>query len=257
MAAPYPLEPSSEGDKMSNTNKRAFKQHARPQKLTIPEFCDIIGYHFSKPELIERALMHSSVSRDKLANNERLEFLGDRVVGLVVAKILFDLYPLEDEGTLAIRHSNLVSAHSLMRVGEDIRIDDVLKVSLQEAKRHGQKNRNVVSDAVEAVVGAVYVDAGFDAAYGVVERIMAKRIEAAKIPLKDYKTRLQEYTQKTMSIYPVYEVMSQEGPSHAPTFTVRAVAGGIVKIGTGSSRKEAEQMVAMDILGDLGLLDSI
>ncbi|MDR0367213.1 MAG: ribonuclease III [Rickettsiales bacterium] len=239
---------------MSNTNKTAFK---KKRAMTVAELCEMTGYYFDRGDLVERALSHSSFVQNRLDSNERLEFLGDRVVGLCAAKILYDTFPLEDEGALAVRHSNLVSAHSLARIGEDLRLDEILKVSQQEVRRNGLKNRNILADAVEALLGAIFLDGGFPPALAVSEKLFQKRLALFDrgAPIKDYKTRLQEYTQKTMGAYPSYELVSQEGPAHAPIFTVRGVIGSVSKTGKGPSKKDAEQVAAMEILSDLGAGD--
>jgi ribonuclease-3 len=230
-----------------------IKAYNKRAKVTYDEFCDILGHHFQRAVLLKRALTHSSFSKNRLENNERLEFLGDRVLGLSVAKILYDMYSLEDEGALAIRHAVLVSMKTLAQVAEEIKISDLLELSPQEMKRKGFKNKNILADSVEAVLGAIYLDSDFDTAFSIIERIWGPIAERAKEPMKDFKTKLQEYTQKNFNNYPKYSLVKKDGPAHSPTFTMTATVNEITATAEGSSKKEAEQLVAKQIIEQLGI----
>ncbi len=222
--------------------------------LNYDDFCEILGYKFSRVILFKRALTHSSFSQSKQDNNERLEFLGDRVLGLSIAKMLYQKYPLDDEGSLAIRHANLVSAKTLASIAESMCIPDIIELSPQEQKRKGYKNRNILADCVEAILGAIFLDSDFDTVFKIIERFWKKRIEASKTPIKDFKTMLQEYTQKNFQTHPEYILVGKTGPAHAPTFTVSATINDTTARAKGSSKKEAEQLVAAELVKKLGLV---
>ena len=221
--------------------------------ITYEKFCDILGYHFNQISLYKKALTHSSVSKEKLNNNERLEFLGDRVLGLSVAKMLYETYPDEDEGALAIRHANLVSARTCACISEKLYLQQLIELGSQEQKRQGYKNRNILADCVEAILGAIFLDSDFDTAYKVVENLWKDKVKSSKAPIKDFKTTLQEYTQKQDGSHPEYVLISKTGPAHAPTFHVMATVSGITAKADGTSRKEAEQLVAAELVKKLNL----
>ena len=224
-------------------------------EIKYEEFCEILGYKFTRVVLFKKALTHSSFTKTKLDNNERLEFLGDRVLGLSVAKMLYQTYPLDEEGALAVRHANLVSARTLASIAEAMYIPYMIELSDQEIKRKGYKNRNIRADCVEAVLGAIYLDSDFETAYKVIERFWKKRIESSKKPIKDFKTTLQEYTQKQFGEHPEYVLIAKTGPAHQPTFTVKTTVNDITVEASGQSKKEAEQNVAAELVKKLGLIE--
>jgi ribonuclease-3 len=230
-----------------------IKAYKKRVKITYDEFCELINYRFARVVLMKRALTHSSFSKNRLENNERLEFLGDRVLGLAISKILYEMYPLEDEGALAIRHSSLVSMKTLSAVAETIKISDLLELSSQELKRKGLKNKNILADSVEAVLGAIFLDSNFETVFPIIEKLWMPFIEKAKEPMKDFKTKLQEYTQKNFNTYPKYSLVKKDGPAHAPTFTMTSTVNEITEEASGTSKKEAEQIVAKQILEKLGI----
>lgn len=223
-------------------------------EVNYEEFCEIIGHKFTRVILFKKALTHSSFSKIKLDTNERLEFLGDRVLGLSIAKMLYETFPLEEEGSLAIRHSNLVSTKTLASVAEAMYIPSVIELSLQEEKRKGYKNKNILADCVEAVLGAIFLDSDFDTVYRVIERFWRKRLETAKKPIKDSKTILQEFTQKQDRTVPKYILIGKSGVAHAPIFTVEATVNEITARANGSTKKEAEQLVAAELVQKLGII---
>ena len=222
-------------------------------EMNYEEFCKILGYTFNQVALYKKALTHSSVTKDKSENNERLEFQGDRVLGLSVAKMLYETYPEEDEGSLAIRHANLVSAKTCASVAEELFLPYLIEVGSQEQRRQGYKNRNILADCVEAILGAVLMDSDFDTAFRIVEHLWKKRVESSKTPIKDFKTTLQEYTQKIDGSHPEYILISKNGPAHSPTFLVMATVTGVTAKAEGTSRKEAEQLVAAELVKKLNL----
>ncbi|MCR5506656.1 MAG: ribonuclease III [bacterium] len=223
-------------------------------EMNYEEFCKILGYTFNQIALYKKALTHSSLTKNKLESNERLEFLGDRVLGLSVAKMLYETYPDEDEGSLAIRHANLVSAKTCAAIAEVLYLPYLIELGTQEQKRQGYKNRNILADCVEAILGAVFMDSDFDTAYKVVEKLWKDKVKSSKTPIKDFKTTLQEYTQKLDGSHPEYILVSKNGPAHSPTFLVMATVSGITSKASGPSRKEAEQFVAADLVKKLNLI---
>ncbi len=232
------------------------KQKApKKTKLTYDDFCEILNYRFKRVVLLKKALTHSSFSKNRLENNQRLEFLGDRVLGLSIATILYENYPLEDEGSLAIRHSSLVSAKTLAMIAEEIRISDFLELSSQELKRKGYKNRNILADSTEALLGAIYLDSDFETTFKIIERLWHDTIEKSRIPIKDSKSKLQEYTQKKYNTHPTYVLLSKEGPAHAPTFIISTTIGDTTETARGPSRRDTEQLLAAKILKKLNLLN--
>lgn len=201
-----------------------------------------IGYIFRNPRLLAQALTQSGV--DALNNNERLEFIGDRVLGLTVAQMLYTMYPNEKEGELARRHAVLVSTETLARVARDIELDK----SLHHGHMTAGRIRHVLANGMEAVFGAIFMDGGFDDARDVIMRLWHDLALADAIPPKDAKTKLQEYVQKhDNGALPVYEFMETTGAPHNPVFNVRVTAMGKSANGSGSSKKGAG-LVAADAL---------
>ena len=235
----------------------APKPEKKPKKtkITYDDLCEILDYRFKRVVLLQRALTHSRLSKNRLENNQRLEILGDRVLGLTIATLLYENYPLEDEGSLAIRHSSLVSAKTLAGIADKIRISDLLELSPQELKRKGYKNKNILADSTEALLGAIYLDSGFETVFKIISKLWAENIEKSRTPLKDSKTKLQEYTQKTYGTHPTYTLISKDGPAHAPTFTITSTIGDITETASGPSKRDAEQLIAAKILQKLNLLN--
>lgn len=213
-----------------------------------------IGHVFADPALYERALTHSSVgdgAGSTRRDNERQEFLGDRVLGLLVAEHLIALDPLASEGDLAARLNALVSRETCAAVGRRIDIGPALRLSGGETKSGGRDKSSILAGAVEAVIAAVYEDGGLPAARAMFERLWPEefgRIEAAIRP-KDAKTLLQEWALGRGRPLPTYAVAAREGPEHAPVFTVHVVVDGAEPAaGQGGSRQAAEKAAARALL---------
>lgn len=208
-----------------------------------------LGHRFADPGLLDLALTHASSQAARLNSNERLEFLGDRVLGLAVAGMLYDRHPGETEGQLGYRFTALVRREALVAVAEKLDLAAFVTLSAGEAAGGGRGNPSILADALEALIGALYLDAGYDAARGFVETHWAPLAKAQAGPLKDAKTRLQERCQKNGLPLPVYSVTGQTGPDHAPTFTVAvAVPGRADAEGQGGTKQEAEQAAATAML---------
>ena len=212
-------------------------------------FGDILGHSFSRPELLGQALTHPSLGHGRnhrrVTPYERLEFLGDRVLGLVVADMLYQRFPDEPEGWLARRHAALVRRETLARVAVSVGIDAALQMSRGEEEAGGRGNPATLADACEAVIGALYSDAGLDAAAAFVRAQWSPLMEEPAAPPKDAKTSLQEWAQGSGKPLPIYRTVGQDGPPHDPMFLVSVEVEGMEPVcGRGPSKRIAEQAAA-------------
>jgi ribonuclease-3 len=223
---------------------------------SMAAFAAKLPHRFARPELLAEALTHRSAAdprKQLLDSNERLEFLGDRVLALVMAEWLAERFPQEREGSLGKRLGVLVSAESLARVAEAMGLSDALRVPPGE-KRAGVGGRaSVLADALEATLGALYLDGGLDPARALVRREFAPLLEASARPPVSPKTRLQEWTLGRALGLPEYVLVSSSGPSHAPIFAVRVMAAGQEADGMGENKRAAEQAAAAALLDKLGV----
>jgi len=241
------------------------------RRETAPDLRDLMAaldYGFKDPELLRVALMHPSAvstgrgkSRKKSpeknsgrgADNQRLEFLGDRVLGIVIAEMLFRAFPDEDEGALARRLAALVKQDSLDAVAREIALGRYLTISRGEEEGGGRANPAILADACEALMGAIYLDGGLEAARAFVERHWAPKMNAEAKPPQDAKTALQEWAQAAGLALPLYTVVKSEGPPHDPVFEVEVtVAGQEPASARGRSKRAAEQAAAKQLLGRVG-----
>ncbi len=227
------------------------------------ELQDTLGYTFKNPQYLQTALTHSSsANENKKAgmHNERQEFLGDAVLELCVSWALFTRFPTVREGDLTKLRSSLVSAKSLADLARELGIDTHLRLGRGEESQGGRQRDTVLSDALEAVLGAIFEDGGYDAAYAVVLHIFSSRWpEQVDINLrKDYKTQLQEAMQRLHKDRPVYVLQKSSGPEHAKIYEVRlTLPQGQIFIATGQSLKRAEQEAARQALNALHTSNSI
>jgi ribonuclease-3 len=210
---------------------------------------DSLGHRFADPDLLVQALKHASGQQNRLKSNERLEFLGDRVLGLAVAAMLYARFPDESEGELGYRFTALVRKDTLAEVARGLNLAASVRLSPGERAAGGRDNPSILADACEAMIGALFLDAGYETAAAFVERNWLPLADAHKGPLKDAKTRLQERCQQAGLALPKYKVTGQEGPDHAPTFTVTVSAEGRpAQQGKGNAKQEAEQAAAAAML---------
>lgn len=212
-----------------------------------------LDHTFAKPELLTQAVTHPSVLQGrgprKATPYERLEFLGDRVLGLVVADMLFFRYPSEPEGALARRHAALVRRESLARVAAGIGLAQYLVLSKGEEDAGGRSNPALLADACEAVIGALFADAGFAVAQNFVRAMWAPLMEESAAPPKDAKTALQEWAQGLGRKLPVYRTVGTEGPPHDPIFLISVEVEGVDPVAAkGASKRIAEQAAAAAML---------
>jgi ribonuclease III len=214
-----------------------------------------IGHRFGNKVLLREALTHSSATgpgRRIRRSNERLEFLGDRVLGLVIAELLFARFADEGEGALSQRHAGLVRRETLAEVGAELGIGDWLVLSRSEEEGGGRSNPAILADALEAVIGALHLDGGLQSAAAFIRAHWERRLSDMRGPPRDAKTALQEWTQSRGLGLPDYRVMRTSGPAHAPTFEV---AVSLADIGSataaGGSKRAAEQAAAEQLLARL------
>jgi ribonuclease-3 len=219
----------------------------------LAAFAARLGHGFARPELLMRAVTHGSMSSPNRDDNQRLEFLGDRVLGLVMAEALLQADPGASEGQIAPRYNMLVRRETCADVARAIDLGSVLKLGRSEMKSGGRRKEALLADAIEAVIAAVYLDAGFEAARDVVLRLWDGRIDAVEQDSRDAKTALQEWAQGRGDAPPAYVETAREGPDHQPVFTiaVRLQSGEIEEAQAGSKR-QAEQMAAAAMLKRMG-----
>jgi ribonuclease-3 len=220
--------------------------YREPSRLKLER---ILGVRFKNTALLEEALTHKSFAMEagsKVLFNERLEFLGDSILSAVVAHYLFDKYPDVDEGRLSQLKSMLVSRPSLTLWGRDIGLGQFLRLSEGEHQAGGRDRDSIVGNAMEAVLGAMYLEAGFEPTRKFVEKLLSKR---KRLVSADFKSRLQEWAQKKFKIPPDYRIRNSHGPDHAKIFDVEVLVNNdILGEGSGKSKKEAEQAAARDAL---------
>jgi ribonuclease-3 len=214
---------------------------------------DTIGYAFNDRSVLKLALVHSSTHRRKKdgqsVDNERLEFLGDRVVGLVVANMLFNRFPKDREGDLARRHTALVRREALARVAHTIVLGDYIDMLPAEAASGGRENPAILANTCEAVIGALFLDGGLNAAEQFITRFWADLVEEDQTPPQDNKTALQEWAQGRGLPLPAYRIIDQSGPAHAPLFEIEVrVLNHTAQRAQGTSKRKAEQAAAGALL---------
>ena len=229
--------------------------------ITLTEAQERLGYMFRRPALLKEALTHKSHAKDQqeegFKDNERLEFLGDAVVGLVVSDFLASTYPNFSEGELSKIKARLVSRTSLAQVAQRQQLGDLLRLGRGEEVTDGRVKPSLLGNALEAVVGAIYLDGGFETVQTYVLRILQGEIRNLQDTtltdyVGDFKSRLQEYCQKQFDTLPTYEVIRESGPDHQKVFEVQVgFQGKMWGKGVGKSKKEAEQVAAQQALVNL------
>jgi ribonuclease-3 len=208
-----------------------------------------IGHEFANPALLVRAVTHSSVGTPNREDNQRLEFLGDRVLGLVMSEALLQDDLDASEGQLAPRFNALVRKETCADVARDIDLGSVLRLGRSEMLSGGRRKQALLGDAMEAVIAAVYRDAGFTAARDVVLRLWGERIARVEADARDPKTALQEWAQARGMKPPKYLELSRDGPDHAPVFTIAArLENGDQAHASAGSKRQAEQAAAQALL---------
>ena len=231
---------------------------AQAKGPTLSDLEQQLGYRFRDNSLLTRALTHGSAvaESDGRATYQRLEFLGDRVLGLIIADLLWEHFPHADEGELARRFNALVRRETCMEVAKDLGLGAFLIIGASEERSGGRRKTAILADAAESVIGAIYRDGGFDAARELIAAHWQPRMLAAERPRRDAKTALQEWSQGRGMPPPTYEIIERKGPDHAPIFKVRVLISGLEPaFGEGRSRRDGEQIAASSLLVKLGLWD--
>ncbi|MGR3571385.1 ribonuclease III [Brevirhabdus sp.] len=215
----------------------------------LSDFCHRIGYRFNKPDLLIQSVTHASIATPNRSHNQRLEFLGDRVLGLVMAEALLDADGGASEGQLAPRFNALVRKETCAEVARKVDLGAVLKLGRSEMLSGGRRKEALLGDAMEAVIAAVYRDGGFDAARAMILRLWADRLDKVEDDARDPKTASQEWAQARKQAPPVYREVDREGPDHAPVFTIEArLQDGQTSKSQASSKRQAEMAAAKALL---------
>jgi ribonuclease III len=216
-----------------------------------------IGYRFKNPALLEQALTHISAlsgGRNRASSYQRLEFLGDHVLGLVISDMLFRAFVKADEGEMSRRLADLVRKEACADVGRAIDLGTVIRLGASEANAGGRSRTAILADVCEAVIGAVFVDGGYPAAAALIERLWSERMRTPARPLRDSKTVLQEWAQARGLPTPAYREVERKGPDHNPEFRVTVELPHLAPAeGLGRSKRAAEQAAAAAMLTHAGV----
>ncbi len=230
---------------------------------TISDLGERLGLDFHDPDAIGQAFVHASYANENpdlvAGNNERLEFLGDAVLGVIVSRLLYERYPEADEGGLTAYRASIVNRTALAAIATEIGLDRHMMLGRGELESGGSRRPSLLAGVFEALVGAVYLGHGIDAATAAFEPLLAARLPAGDqvgAP-KSAKSRLQEWSQQRRGLRPVYELVASEGPAHAQRFTVNVVVGtDLLASGSGSSRQRAEEHAAQAALDHLAQVNA-
>jgi len=221
----------------------------------IHSFEQRLGYQFSNVNLLSEALTHSSFASETRKDNQRLEFLGDRVLGLVMAEALLELDQSAPEGALAPRFNALVRKEACAEVARQIDLGGVIKIGRSEMLSGGRRKDALLGDGMEAVIAGIYKDGGFEVAKKIIIKLWGDRIKNVKGDARDAKTMLQEWAQARGQNPPKYEVISRSGPDHAPDFLVKVLLdSGQTADASAGSKRLAEQVAASSLLRIIGEL---
>ena len=248
MAVRDPLEPDRTGDPLTDVDPTHPAGGAASAQDAIQT---LLGHRFARPELLREALTHRSAAPRRgrgSGSNERLEFMGDRVLGLVVAEWLVERFPREQEGELGRRLAHLVSQPVLAEVADHIGLGAALAVAPGEARAGVTTRATVRADALEAAIGALFLDGGLDPARRFIRQAWQDPMDSQTSPPRDPKTSLQEWAQKRGHDLPAYSITERAGPAHAPQFTLTVTVGAHSASGSASTRRAAEQNAAAALL---------
>ncbi len=216
-----------------------------------------LGYSFDNREFLEHALRHSSFVNElpdkDTEDNERLEFLGDSVLSLIISHLLIDRFPELNEGDLSKIRSNLVNEYQLAEIAKKINLGKFIRLGKGEMQSGGQEKSSILADTVEALLAATYLDGGFPRAFEVVRLHFSGLFDGLAIPEEnqDFKSRIQEFVQAYSKSQPAYSIINETGPDHDKIFEVELVVGSITTRGAGKSKKAAEQAAAQNALKQL------
>ncbi len=207
-----------------------------------------LGYKFRESKLLKTALTHSSYANEtSVESNERMEFLGDAVLGFIVARVLYDLFPDAAEGKLSKMRSAIVSRMNFAHFAKELKMDKQLLLGKGEENTGGRKRQSNLAGAFEAVIGAIFIDGGYKKVYRIVTRLLKNCLNGNEEIFRDYKTRLQEVAQRQFKKVPKYKVVLEEGPPHDKCFHVEVKLGRkCMGKGIGRNKKQAEQAAAKE-----------
>ena len=213
------------------------------------EISRLLNYQFKNNRLLEEALTHSSASKSSKANNERLEFLGDRVLGLVIAEELLRLNPHSTEGQIATYYNFLVKKETCALLAKEIGLESLLTLGRSVTRTTARQKDKILGNAIEALIGAIFLDGGFKVSRELVLQVWKKQIEIVRDIEAHAKTALQEFLQARGQEPPIYKQVSRTGPDHDPSFCVEVLLdSGVSAVGTGSTKRMAETEAAKQIL---------
>ena len=213
------------------------------------EICRLLNYQFKSNRLLQEALTHSSARKSSKANNERLEFLGDRVLGLIIAEELLRLNPNSTEGQIATYYNYLVKKETCAIIAKEIGLENLLTLGKSVKRTNDRQKDKILGNAIEALIGAIFLDAGFEISKQLVLKVWRKQIGTVRDIEVHAKTALQELLQSKGQEPPTYKQISRTGPDHDPDFCVEVVLGsGLNAIGSGSTKRMAETKAAEQIL---------
>ena len=229
---------------------KSVKQQAIDNKAKLEKFQKILGYEFADIVLLQQALIHSSYGYEKIQNglnNETLEFMGDAVLDLAIGEMLFKMYPEVTEGELTKMRAGLVMEATLASMARTLTLEDFVMLGKGEDASHGREKSSILASALEALIGAIFLDRGYDNAFCFINSRFGSLLPAGKekMLVADAKSHLQEKLQEQFNRAPTYHIVEEEGPPHAKEFTVAVRFGDeILGSGSGSSKKVAEQRAA-------------
>lgn len=214
---------------------------------------EVLGHTFESDSLLQEALTHPSITAvNDIRNYERLEFLGDRVLGLIIAGLLFEKFPDDNEGMLALRFSNLVRKEALVRVAEKIGLEQFVIMTKAMRKAGAKHQTSIMADCCEAIIAALYLDGGLEAASRFVKKHWEELIASSTDSRKDAKSSLQEWAQKRSKPIPTYTMTKMTGPDNNPQFTIEVLVEGLpIVTARGSSKRDAEQAAAAKLMKEI------
>jgi len=225
------------------------KPRDRISPRTLQRLEEATGHRFADVERLDRALTHASARGKGGRDYERLEFLGDRVLGLCVAEMLFEEFQTANEGELSVRLNQLVNANALAEVAEELSLSDFIRTGSDVKQLRKTHQKNLRADVVESLIATIYLEGGLDAVRPFIRRYWTERAATDTAARRDAKTELQEWAHREYGVSPVYKVMSREGPDHDPVFTVAVSVGDLApEKADGRSKRMAEQAAASRML---------
>jgi ribonuclease-3 len=251
------IDEEAAGPTLADPGRPVARETPKRRARVTADFEERLGYRFRDSALLEQALTHISAlsgTRNRAASYQRLEFLGDHVLGVVVSDMLFRAFPKADEGEMSRRLADLVRREACADVGRALALGETVRLGASEANAGGRSRTAILADVCEALIGAIFVDGGYPAAAAVIERLWGARMRAPARPLRDSKTALQEWAQARGLPTPAYREIERKGPDHNPEFRVLVELPNLTPAeGMGRSKRAAEQAAAAEMLNHAGV----